>query len=191
MKKSIVSLVAGTLIAGALIPATVALAANKNVQALWGTSTISINGQSVASGIPKLVYGGTTYIQLYSVEQALKKVGITPSWDGQTFNMDTSSSSSSGSSSGSSSNSTITLNQLTKAADGSSTIITGNAINTGSVVHSFTITASFYDANGKLIGVEVGSVEDLPPGQSTSFQTLPTGNYFGAASYKVKVQNMM
>ncbi|MCL6443491.1 MAG: hypothetical protein K6T83_08555 [Alicyclobacillus sp.] len=85
MKKTagyVVAFIAGTLSAG-----TVAYAGSQYVQATAGTSTITINGKPVANP-PKLVYGGTTYIQLYSIELALRQAGIIPTWNGTTSTLD-------------------------------------------------------------------------------------------------------
>ena len=74
----------GTLFAGGTI-----FAATTYVQAQAGTSKISLNGTTLASP-PKLVYGGTTYVQLYSIQHALQQVlGLLPGWDGTTFSMNT------------------------------------------------------------------------------------------------------
>jgi hypothetical protein len=72
---------------GTMVSGSVAFAASNYVQALEGQSNVTLNGQSVANP-PKLVFSGTTYVQLYSIEQALKQAGITPSWDGNTFDME-------------------------------------------------------------------------------------------------------
>jgi hypothetical protein len=80
-----VAFAAGTLLSGG-----VAMAAANMVQAQLGNSVYELNGQPVEKA-PKLVYGGTTYVQLYSIQQALNKAGIKNSWNGSTnpgvFNM--------------------------------------------------------------------------------------------------------
>lgn len=77
-----VAFLAGTLFSGG-----VALAATNYVQAIKGTSVIELNGSAISSP-PKLVYGGTTYVQLYSIQQGLKQVfGTQPTWNGNTFNI--------------------------------------------------------------------------------------------------------
>ncbi len=76
--------------AGTLLSGGVAMAATNMVQAQLGNSVYELNGQTVEKA-PKLVYGGTTYVQLYSIQQLLNKAGIKNSWNGSTnpgvFNM--------------------------------------------------------------------------------------------------------
>ncbi|MDQ0188871.1 hypothetical protein JI721_12265 [Alicyclobacillus cycloheptanicus] len=71
----------GAFLAGSIVTGGMAIAATTYVQAQKGTSIVEMNGQKVASP-PTLVYGGTTYVQLYSIQQALKKVGWLAKWDG-------------------------------------------------------------------------------------------------------------
>ncbi|KPV41989.1 stalk domain-containing protein [Alicyclobacillus ferrooxydans] len=81
----------GAFVAGSMLTGTVAFAGTAAVQAIAGKSEITLNGQTISSP-PKLVYGGTTYVQLYSIEQALKKSGFNVGWDGTTFSMTSSNS---------------------------------------------------------------------------------------------------
>jgi len=67
------------------------MAATNEVQAMKeNTTTIALDGKTVETP-PALVYGGTTYVQLYSIQQALKQAGFSPAWDGShlTFSMTT------------------------------------------------------------------------------------------------------
>lgn len=76
-----------SFVAGSILSGGVAFAATNMVQAEKGTSVIEYNGKSISSP-PKLVYGGTTYVQLYAIQQGLKTVlGANPTWDGTHFNM--------------------------------------------------------------------------------------------------------
>lgn len=76
-----------TFIAGSLLSGTIAFATTNMVQAEKGTSTVQLNGSSITNP-PKLVYGGTTYVQLYSIQNGLQTVlGTRPTWDGNNFNI--------------------------------------------------------------------------------------------------------
>lgn len=81
MKKGIIAGYAVAFIAGSVMSGTAAMAATKYVQAQLGNATYTVNGKVVGKS-PKLVYGGTTYVQLYSIQQALKNAGFTNTWDG-------------------------------------------------------------------------------------------------------------
>lgn len=102
----------GTMVSGSAVYAT-----TNYVQALRENSTVSLNGNTVGNP-PALVFGGTTYVQLYSIQQALKQAGIVTTWNGSNFNMSMSSSPSgsgtpsSGATSGGSSSGTSTHQQL-------------------------------------------------------------------------------
>jgi len=71
-----VAFVLGSALSGGAV-----MAATNYVQALKGDSVIQLNGNAVEHA-PKLVYGGTTYVQLYSIQQALKQAGFGANWDG-------------------------------------------------------------------------------------------------------------
>lgn len=81
LKYVIPSFIAGTLFMGGA-----AWAGTNLVQATKGTSSIQANGKTVANP-PKLVYNGTTYVQLYAIQHALINSGINASWNGSTFAM--------------------------------------------------------------------------------------------------------
>lgn len=81
-----------TFMAGTLFSGGAALAATNYIQALHESSNVALNGKTIARP-DALVFGGTTYVQLYSIEQALKQIGIKPGWDGKTFSMQSTSSS--------------------------------------------------------------------------------------------------
>lgn len=80
-KKSLaIGALAGTL-SGALLAGGVAFASSNLVQAQ--PETVNYNGIKGSA----LVYGGTTYAELYAVQQVLKQQGITNQWNGQSFKM--------------------------------------------------------------------------------------------------------
>ncbi len=70
-----------------MLSGTAAFATGTYVQAQRSSSVIELNGKTVANP-PKLVYGGTTYVQLYSIQNGLQSVFETrPTWDGNHFNI--------------------------------------------------------------------------------------------------------
>jgi outer membrane protein assembly factor BamB len=78
----------GVFLAGTLVTGTVALANTNYVQALLGISNVIDNGKTISSP-PKLVYNGTTYVQLYSIQHSLQQAGISATWDGTNFRIAT------------------------------------------------------------------------------------------------------
>lgn len=78
----------GVFLAGTLVTGTVALANTNYVQALLGTSNVIDNGKTFSSP-SKLVYKGTTYVQLYSIQHSLQQAGIPAVWDGTNFKITT------------------------------------------------------------------------------------------------------
>jgi hypothetical protein len=71
---------------GSALSGTVVWAATRYVQAEMGTSTVTTNGQVFANP-PKLVYDGTTFVQLYAIQHSLINAGIGALWTGNSFNM--------------------------------------------------------------------------------------------------------
>ncbi len=78
----------GVFLAGTPVTGTVALANTNYVQALFGTSNVIDNGKTFSSP-PKLVYNGTAYVQLYSIQHSLQQAGIPATWDGTNFKITT------------------------------------------------------------------------------------------------------
>lgn len=86
-RRTLVAIVAPAFLCGTLVGSPLVSAASKYVQAQLGTSSISDNGKLVAKP-PKLVYGGTTYVQLYSIQHSLMDSGIQATWNGKNFSME-------------------------------------------------------------------------------------------------------
>jgi archaellum component FlaF (FlaF/FlaG flagellin family) len=71
---------------GAMLSGTTVFAATNYVQAKRATTTLAVNGKAV-SHPTALSYGGSTYLPVSAVQQALKKAGINSTWKGSTFNI--------------------------------------------------------------------------------------------------------
>ncbi|MCL6593450.1 MAG: hypothetical protein K6T31_05695 [Alicyclobacillus sp.] len=86
MKKQIMGY-AMAFTVGSLLSGSAAWAATNLVQAQAKGSVVELNGKQL-SAPPSLVYGGTTYVQLYSIQNGLQQVlGVRPTWDGTHFNI--------------------------------------------------------------------------------------------------------
>ena len=84
-KKSLMlGTVAGVFI-GSLLAGSIAFAATTAVQAQ--KETVNYGGIQGTG----LVYGGTTYAELYAIQQVLKQQGVVNHWTGSSFTMDSSS----------------------------------------------------------------------------------------------------
>lgn len=81
-------------------------------------------------------------------------------------------------------------NVVAKSQAGFSTV-DGEAKNTDSTDHSFTLVIAFYDSNKKLIGTATGAVNDLAAGDTKTFTAMASGDYSKAASYKVQVDTLV
>ncbi|PWI56626.1 hypothetical protein [Sulfoacidibacillus thermotolerans] len=82
-KSLLLGAVAGTLATSLLAGGAVFAATGHAVTAQAETANYGgIKGSA-------LVYGGTTYAELYAVQQALKNEGVVNQWNGQTFQIDT------------------------------------------------------------------------------------------------------
>ncbi len=87
MKKSTIGYISAFLV-GTLISGGSVFAATNYVKTLEKNSEITMNGQ-VINEAPALVYGGTTYVQLYSIQQALKSIQMNNTWNGYDFDIKT------------------------------------------------------------------------------------------------------
>ncbi|MBX5436949.1 MAG: hypothetical protein IRZ33_07005 [Alicyclobacillaceae bacterium] len=189
---------AAAFLAGAVLAGGSAMAATTYVQAQLGQSVFQLNGQVVGKA-PKLVYGGTTYVQLYSIQQALKKAGIQATWNGSknpgVFNMTTTGAGhagSGGSTPPASTQTGITFTNLVCRDDGlGDAEVDGIAVNHDKVEHTALLIVSFFDQSGKLIGTGNGAINNLGAGQSVAFQTISQVPYTSVASFKVQVQTLL
>ncbi|MDF2984739.1 MAG: hypothetical protein K0R50_249 [Eubacterium sp.] len=71
------------------------------------------------------------------------------------------------------------------------TTVIGEANNTDSKLHTFTLKVSFYDKNKELLGSAVGAVSELNGGETKVFTALAVDDYSKADSYKVQVDDML
>jgi|GEM_PF-3134513 len=69
--------------------------------------------------------------------------------------------------------------------------VDGEATNHDNVKHSATIKATFYDANGKIMGTASGAVNDIEPGQTKTFTLVGTDKVAGYTSMKVEVDTLL
>lgn len=71
------------------------------------------------------------------------------------------------------------------------TFVDGEAKNTDTKDHSFTLVIGFYDKDKKLIGTATGAVNELAAGDTKTFSAISAGDYSKAASFKVQVDTML
>lgn len=81
-------------------------------------------------------------------------------------------------------------NTVVKSQMGTTTV-DGEAKNTDTKQHSFTLVVAFYDSNKKLIGTATGAMNDLPAGATKTFTAMATGDYSKADSYIVQVDTLI
>lgn len=190
MKKLNASMAKGIIIGGVggvLLTGTTVFAGSTLVQAIEGQASMTFNGQQLGV-TPKLVFGGTTYVQLYTIQQALKKSGFGANWDGST-NPGTFSITSPN---GATASNPITFSNVIVKGDGiGDTVVNGIATNNSSQTQSCLVVVSFFDANGHLLGTATGAVNSLAGGQQQTWEAIATSDYTAAASYKVEVQDLV
>lgn len=73
-------------VAGTVLTCSVAYAGTSYVEAQKTSSSIYVNGNKVAAP-PMLVYSGSAYVQLYSIQQGLQSAGLDTTWNGSKFNI--------------------------------------------------------------------------------------------------------
>jgi hypothetical protein len=69
--------------------------------------------------------------------------------------------------------------------------VVGEATNNDSTKHSFTLKATFYDANGKILGTAVGAMNDLEPGDTKTYSLVSTDQVTGYKEMKVQIDTLI
>ncbi len=71
------------------------------------------------------------------------------------------------------------------------TTVEGEAKNTDSTAHSFTIVVGLYDSSKKLVGTATGAVNDIAAGDTMTFTAMGTEAVKGIKTHKVQVDTMV
>ncbi len=71
------------------------------------------------------------------------------------------------------------------------TTVEGEAKNTDTAAHSFTIVVGLYDSSKKLIGTATGAINDIAAGDTMTFTAMGTEEIKGVKSHKVQVDTMV
>lgn len=69
--------------------------------------------------------------------------------------------------------------------------VVGEVTNNDSGQHSATLKATFYDANGKILGTASGAVNDVAPGETKTFTLITADNVTGYKDMKVQVDTLL
>lgn len=69
--------------------------------------------------------------------------------------------------------------------------VDGEITNNDSGKHSATLKATFYAADGKIMGTATGAVNDVAPGETKTFSLMTTDSISGYANMKVQVDTLL
>lgn len=69
--------------------------------------------------------------------------------------------------------------------------VVGEVTNNDSSQHSATLKATFYDANGKILGTATGAVNEVAPGGTKTFTLITADNVTGYKDMKVQVDTLL
>lgn len=69
--------------------------------------------------------------------------------------------------------------------------VVGEVTNNDSGQHSATLKATFYDANGKILGTASGAVNEVAPGETKTFTLITADNVTGYKDMKVQVDTLL
>lgn len=85
----------------------------------------------------------------------------------------------------------ITISNSAYKSDQYFNKVVGEVTNNDSIEHSMTLKATFYDADGKILGTGVGAVNDLASGDTKTFELLVTDDVAGYKDMKVQVDTLI
>ncbi len=71
------------------------------------------------------------------------------------------------------------------------TQVDGEITNNDSGKHSATLKATFYDADGKILGTASGAVNDVAPGETKTFSLMTNDSISGYKDMKVQVDTLL
>ena len=69
--------------------------------------------------------------------------------------------------------------------------VVGEAKNNDTTKHSATIKATFYKADGSIMGTALGAINDIDPGNTKTFNLMSTDDVTGYANMKVQVDTLL
>ena len=69
--------------------------------------------------------------------------------------------------------------------------VVGEVTNNDTGQHSATLKATFYDANGKILGTATGAVNEIAPGETKTFTLITADNVTGYKDMKVQVDTLL
>jgi hypothetical protein len=81
-------------------------------------------------------------------------------------------------------------NSAYQEADGLKQVV-GEITNNDTGKHTATIKATFYDASGKILGTAVGSVNDVAPSETKTFNLYTNDDVTGYKDLKVQVDTLL
>lgn len=73
-------------VSGVIVASGAAWAGTSYVSSLKESATVHVNGGFATTGTA-LVYGGTTYSEIYAIQHSLQQAGMTTHWDGHDLNI--------------------------------------------------------------------------------------------------------
>lgn len=68
--------------------------------------------------------------------------------------------------------------------------VVGEAVNNDTATRNMTLKATFYTADGKIMGTATGGVNDLAAGETKTFNLVTTDKVTGHANFKVQVDTL-
>jgi hypothetical protein len=87
---------------------------------------------------------------------------------------------------------TLTITNSTYTAQGSGLYkVDGEVKNNDSSEHSATLKATFYDADGKIMGTASGAVNNIAAGDTKTFTLIGTDKVSGYKTMKVQVDTLL
>ena len=84
----------------------------------------------------------------------------------------------------------ITLTNATAKQSYGYWSVVGEAKNNDTIIHSFSLKATFYDTNAKIVGTAVGVINEIEPGDTKTYDLSSTDKFSTYKDLKVQIDTM-
>jgi hypothetical protein len=142
---------------------------------------VFVNGERFISDKPIVTIGGTTYMPLKAIGDAL---GVKVDWNNDRKRVEVGETKAA-------EKQIIEFTNIVVKNEYGMTKVEGEAKNNDIIAHSIILRVSFYDSNDNLLGSASGAVAQISPGSVKVFTAIAAEDYKKATYYKVQIDTLL